>query len=114
MTSDDHGLSSAVQRPEPRPFAVGWFRLLYVACIVALSVQTMVVAKGVLDHHFWLAALEIVGALLLLVATLQRIGLVILLAVYTVAALITIHAGHLPIYLALYAGTAVFLVQRGL
>jgi hypothetical protein len=89
-----------------------WFRLLYVACIVALSVQTMASATGFHDHHFWLAGLEIVGALALLMPALQGVGLGILLLVYAIAAVITIHAGHLPIYLILYAGTAVFLVQN--
>jgi len=86
--------------------------VLYVACIVALSVQTMTDARGLRDHHIWLAALEIIGALLLLSsAALQHVGLVILLAVYAVAAVVTIHAGHLPIYLALYAGTALYLAH---
>ena len=35
----------------------------------------------------------------------------ILLAVYLTAAAVTLHMGHLPLYLVLYAGTAVFLVR---
>jgi hypothetical protein len=89
----------------------GWFRVLYVACIVALSVQAMHGATGLRDHRVWLPALEILGALLLLGRRVQRVGLAILLAVYLIAAAITLHMGHLPIYLLLYAGTAIFLVR---
>lgn len=108
-------MSSAVStgKQESRLVVPTWFRVLYVVCIVALSVQAMVSTTGPRDHHTWLPALEIVGALLLLSVTLQRAGLVILLCVYALAAIITIHSGHLPIYLLLYAGTALFLVQTG-
>ena len=91
--------------------SVAWYRVLYVACIVALSVQTMVAARGVSDHHFWLPVIEIVGALLLLLSRTQRAGLAILLVVYAVAGVVTIHSGHLPVYLLLYAGSAALLVQ---
>lgn len=91
----------------------GWFRLLYVACIVGLSLQTMVQTHGLTDHHTWLAGLEIVGALLLLGRQLQRIGLALLLIVYAIAAALIVHQGHLPLFLVLYAGTAIFLVQGG-
>lgn len=110
MAADAHG--SVVRNSAPATQPLGWFRLLYVASIIGLSVQTMIAARGLRDHHIWLAAVEIIGALMLLTPTLQRVGLSVLLAVYAVAAVITIHGGHIPIYLALYAGTAVFLVQE--
>ncbi len=88
-----------------------WFRALYVGCIVALSLQAMHGAVSLRDHHAWLPALEILGAVLLLGRRVQRAGLVILLAVYLIAAVVTLHMGHLPLYLVLYAGTAIFLVR---
>lgn len=94
-----------------RQTPAGWFRLLYVGCIVALSLQAMREAVSLRDHHAWLPAFEILGALLLLGRRVQRVGLVILLAVYLLAAVLTLHMGHLPVYLLLYAGTAIFLVR---
>ena len=79
--------------------------------IVALSLQAMHGAVSLRDHHAWLPALEILGAVLLLGRRVQRAGLVILLAVYLIAAVVTLHMGHLPLYLVLYAGTAIFLVR---
>jgi hypothetical protein len=90
-----------------------WFRLLYVACIIGLSVQTAAGARGSADHHFWLAVVEILGALLLAWRRTQMAGLVVLLGVYAIATIITLHAGHLPLYLILYAGAAVAIARDG-
>ena len=88
-----------------------WYAPAYVACIVGLSAQTMTAARGVSDHHFWLAAIEMVAALGLLFAVTRRAALVLLLLVYALAAIVTMHRGHLPVYLVLYAASAVCLVQ---
>ena len=88
-----------------------WYAPVYVACIVAMSAQTMTSAHGLADHHFWLAAIEILAALGLLLRALRRPALVLLLLVYLLAAFVTLHVGHLPIYLALYAASAVCVVQ---
>jgi hypothetical protein len=88
-----------------------WLRVVYVLCIVALSVQTMGEAHGLGDHHFWLAGCEIIGNCLLLVWQTQIAGLSVLLAVYLIAAIVTLHRGHLPTSLVLYAATALCVVQ---
>ncbi len=88
-----------------------WYAPVYVACIAGLSLQTMASARGMTDHHFWLAAIEILAVLGLLWRPARRAALVLLLLVYLFAAFITLHLGHLPIYLALYAASAVCVVQ---
>ncbi len=88
-----------------------WYAPIYVACIVGLSLQTIVAARGISDHHFWLAAIEILAVLGLLWPPVRRASLVLLLLVYLCAAVITLHLGHLPIYLVLYAASAVCVVQ---
>lgn len=102
---------SGDQRPAPSA-DLAWFRVVYVACIAAMSVQAMAGAASFADHHAWLAALEIVAAALLLPRRTRLAGLVVLLLVYAVAAVVTLHLGRLPIYLLLYAASAV-LVARG-
>ena len=103
--------AGAIGERTARP-GLDWFRFLYVACIVGLSIQTLTGARGIADHHFWLAAVEIVAALLLLARRTQIVGMVLLLAVYAVATIITLHVGHLPLYLVIYAGAAIAIVQR--
>jgi len=93
-------------------YSAAWFGPFYAACIIGLSVQTMLSAHGLRDHHAWLPALEIVGALLLIVRRFRIVGLVILLLVFAIAGVITVHAERVPLYLILYAGTAVYLAQR--
>jgi hypothetical protein len=83
-----------------------WYRAIYAACIVYLSVRTMLVATAVTDHHFWLAAIEIIGVVLFLFTTTRRAGFVALLVVYAIAALHDILVGHVPAALILYAVSA--------
>lgn len=88
-----------------------WFGVFYAACIIAMSLATMPHARSLSDHQAWLPAIEIIGAVLLIVGRTRLAGLVILLAVYTFAAVHTVHSGHVPLDLILYAGTAVFIAQ---
>lgn len=101
----------ALGEPSTVPCGLSWFRPFYVACIVALSAVSLRQTRGPHDHHAWLAALEIVGALLLLVLQTRRAGLVLLLFVYGVATALTVQNGQVPFHLVLYAGTAIFLAQ---
>jgi hypothetical protein len=71
----------------------------------------MLSMHGIADHHGWLAALETIGAVMLIMPRVRKIGLVILLLVFVGATVIILRAGHLPIYLVLYAGTALFIYQ---
>jgi hypothetical protein len=86
------------------------YRAIFVAVIVALSIQTMTYAKGLADHHFWLAAIEIVASLLLLFRRTQRVGLPLLLAVFSVAMILNLHNGGLPFGLVLFGASAVTIV----
>lgn len=95
---------------DDRRRVLAWYRAIYVACIVVLSVQTMLVATSVTDHHFWLAALEIVGAILLLVRRAQLAGLVVLLVVYAIAATHELLRGHSVVSLVLFAASAAAIV----
>jgi hypothetical protein len=88
-----------------------WFGVFYAACIIAMSLMTMPHAKRLSDHQAWLPAIEIIGVVLLIVGRTRLAGLVILLAVYAFAAVHTVHSGHVPLDLILYAGTAVFIAQ---
>ena len=104
---------AAVTSPASSHDPVVWYRVFYVACIAAMSAVSIAGAHGVHDHHAWLAAIEMVAALMLLPARTRAVGLSILLVVYATAMLLTIHAGGMPIHLVLYAGTAIFLVSSG-
>lgn len=84
-----------------------WFRWIYAACILALSVQTVLSSGGSRDHARLLGTTEIVGALLSAAARTQLAGTMILLAVYFLAAIVHVHAGEVPLQIALYAATAV-------
>ena len=86
------------------------YRAIFVAAIVALSVQTMTHAKRLADHHFWLAAIEIVASLLLLFRRTQRVGLSLLLAVFSVAIVVNVTSGGLPFGLVLFGASAVTIV----
>jgi len=90
--------------------ALHWYRLLYAACIVLLSVETMWHAKSHTDHRFWLPPIEVLGAALLAIRKTQRPGVIILLAVYAFAVIHTLHDGGAPTGLVLFAGTAIFIV----
>jgi hypothetical protein len=63
------------------------------------------------DHRAWLPAIEILGAVLLIVGRTRLVGLVILLIVYAVVAVHNVHSGQVPLDLILFAGTAVFVAQ---
>ncbi len=86
------------------------YRVLFIAVIVGLSVQTMMRAKQFSDHHFWLAAIEIMGCLLFLVRRTQTAGLALLLATFSVAAIHDIATGSLPFSLVLFGASAVTIV----
>jgi hypothetical protein len=96
--------------------ALATYRAIYAACIIALSVRTASGATGLSDHHFWLAGIEIVGALLLVWRRAQRIGLAVLLVVYAIAAGHDLLTGGIPIALVLFGASAAAIVQldRGL
>jgi len=89
---------------------LAWYRAVYVSCIVVLSVLTMRHARDIVDHHFWLAALEILGAVLLLVRRTQVVGLWILLAVYAAAAIHGVLTGEVPAGLVVFAASAALIV----
>jgi hypothetical protein len=91
----------------------GWYRVFYAVCTVAMSALTMRDAASLRDHHAWLAALEIVSVALLLLRRTRYVGLVLLLAVFGIAALLTAHAGRSPLALVLFAGSAVLVTQLG-
>ena len=84
-----------------------WYPPLYVLCIVCLSAQTIASASGHLDHHTWLATIEIVSALGLLLRPIRWAALALLLTVFVLAAIITLRAGRAPTYLILYAASAI-------
>jgi hypothetical protein len=92
------------------PRALWWYRVVYVACIVIMSVETMAHARNVTDHHFWLGGLEVIGALALLLRRTQLAGLVILLAVYAVVASHTVLTGGIPSAVVLFAASALVVV----
>lgn len=86
------------------------YRVLFVAVIVGLSVETITHAKRVSDHHFWLAAIEIVGCLLFLARRTQVAGLALLLATFSVAAIHDAVTGNVPFSLVLFGASAVTIV----
>lgn len=102
--------SGSTSTPRRRA-STAWFGPFYAACIIALSLQAILSLNGLRSHHAWVAALEIIGALLLIVRRSRIVGLVILLLVFTLAGVITVRSGHIPLYLMLYAGTAVLVAQ---
>jgi hypothetical protein len=97
-------------RAAPAWYAV-FYALFYALCITGMSVLTMTTAKSINDHRAWLPVIEIVGVVLLVVRRTAIAGLVVLLAVYGFAAIHSLHSGHIPLDLVLYAGTAVFIAQ---
>jgi len=90
---------------------VVWYRLVYVACIAYMSIETARGAHGVTDHHFWIGSAEAAAVLLLLYRPLRAAALTALLATYALAAGVSIASGHVPAYLVLYAASAVLIVQ---
>jgi hypothetical protein len=89
---------------------LGAYRAIFVAVIIALSVQTAMHAKRLTDHHFWLAAIEVIAALLLLPRRTQQLGLGLLLAVISVVAIHDLATGELPFSLILFAASATTIV----
>ena len=92
------------------------YRAIFVVAIIAMSVETATHAKRVADHRFWLAAIEIVASLLLLSRRTQRVGLPLLLAVFSVAAIHDVATGGLPFDLILFgaSATAIVLLDRAI
>lgn len=97
-----------MNRSAGRPLAV--FRVVFVACIVGMSVLTARAATEYTDHRFWLATIEAVAALLMLARRTQIGGLVVLLAVFAVAATHGLLTGRLPLDLVLYGAAAITIV----
>jgi len=97
----------------------GWslalLRWSYVAFIVFASAKTIIAAHAGHGPHGWpvavLALIEIAAALALLVARLERAACVVLLAVYGVAAALTIAEGEVPLRFVYYAATALVLAS---
>jgi hypothetical protein len=89
---------------------IAWYRVIFVAVIIALSVETMTRAKRLTDHHFWLAAIEIIACLLLLIRRTQTVGLALLLAVISVVAIHDVVTGGLPFGLVLFGASATTIV----
>jgi hypothetical protein len=87
------------------------YRLIFATAIIALSVLTAIHAKRVTDHHFWLAAIEIVAALLFMVRRTQQIGMSLLLAVFAVVAVHDVATGEIPVSLLLFGATAIAIVM---
>ena len=97
---------SGMQRAAPV-----WYAVFYALCIAAMGALTMTTARSMSDHRAWLPVLEIIGVVLLLVRRTAIAGVVLLLVVYGFAAVHSLHSGHIPLDLVLYAGTAVFIAQ---
>jgi hypothetical protein len=97
-----------MDRPGERALAV--YRVVFVACIVVMSVRTAWSASRLADHHFWLAAIEVAAALLLLARRTQRGGLALLLVVFAVAAVHGLLTGRVPVDLVLYGASAMAIV----
>jgi hypothetical protein len=97
-----------MDRPGVRALAV--YRVVFVGCIVVMSVRTALSATSVADHHFWLAAIEAIAALLLLPRRTQRGGLALLLAVFAAVAAHELLTGGMPIDLVLYGASAIAIV----
>lgn len=87
------------------------FRVIYAACIIALSVQTVLASRNWHDHARLLGTAEISGALLFTLARTQLAGTIVLLFVYFAAAVAHAYAGELPVQLVLYAATAVVILR---
>lgn len=105
---------NATQSGMPRTTdALAGYRVFYAVCIGAMSIVTVMQARGTSDHHAWLGVLELVGAILLVPRRTRTFGLAVLLAVFAVATALVLHAGASPIHIVLYAGTAVFVGLRG-
>jgi hypothetical protein len=88
------------------------YRLIFVAFLVVASAMTIAGAHG---GHFAMAArplasAEIVAALLFLFRRTQRLALAGLLAVFTMASVMAIIAGEMPLRFVYYAATAAFIV----
>lgn len=90
---------------------VVWYRFVYAACIAYMSIETVISAHGVLDHHFWIGSAEAAAALLLLYRPLRTAALTTLLVIYALVAGLGIAQGHVPASLILYAASAVLIVQ---
>lgn len=92
------------------------YRAAFVACIVALSVVTIVRSAGAHAHpeHVHapiLGVVEITAALLFLFRRTQVAGVTGLLCVFTLAAVISTASGQAPFHLVLYAASAVAIVS---
>ena len=86
------------------------YRVIFVAVIIALAIETMTHAKRLSDHHFWLAAIEIIASVLLLIRRTQVVGLALLLAVISFAAIHDVVSGGLPFGLVLFGASAATIV----
>jgi hypothetical protein len=87
------------------------YRVVYVGCIIILSLQSAMASRGPTDHHLWLPVVEILAALMFLHSRLESVGLTVLLGVYAVAAATTALSGRIPARFVLYAAFALLLAQ---
>lgn len=90
---------------------VVWYRFVYVACIAYMSIETVRGAHGVSNHHFWIGSAETAAVLLLLYRPLRVAAFVALLAIYALAAGLSIASGEIPARLILYAASAMLIMQ---
>jgi hypothetical protein len=84
------------------------YRLAFSVLIVAASVQTLLDAPA--HHVILLAAVEVLGALLLLWRRMQWLGLLLLLGVFSCAQVISALEGSYPTRFAQYAASALLIV----
>jgi hypothetical protein len=88
-------------------------RWSYVAFIVYASAQTFADVHAAHGSHGWpiavLALVEIAAALALLLAPLEFAACVVLLAVYGIAAVLTVADGEVPLRFIFYGATALVL-----
>lgn len=85
-----------------------WYPNLYVLCIVALSIQIMLGADSSRDHRrVLMGVIEIFAALGMLIPIARTASLELLLAVFLLATILTVHFGRLPTSLIIYAASAI-------
>ena len=93
-----------------------WYRIAFVACIVALGASTVWRSAGAPfrpehAHAAILGMVEVIMALLMLTRRTQVAGVAGLLVVLAIATVITIASRQLPFHLVLYAASAIAILQ---
>jgi hypothetical protein len=85
------------------------YRLIFVALIIIASAQVFFTAP-VSPHHAVLAAVEIIGALMLISRRTQLIGAAVLLCVFATAQVISASNGQWPTHYLQYAASTLVIV----